>query len=367
LFLALPLVFALIACGGKAPCETCIDADGNGKCDNCKKDMPKTADEVLLFDEDGVPLFQIVIAKDLPVFVRQAVNTNIKMYLQRECELDVDVVIEGSAADEEIETEILIGNVDSRGEKYSIDPHTLGLKGYYVRPIGTKLVINAGSQDALDSAIRLFADEFLRDAGDLSDLAFASSDIIEYIPDDYNVTSLKLGGDDMRGYTISADLTRDFYAEAAEEFRDGIYKRTGYWFDIVDLASAADRSIVIKHNLALEDSESFKVYADGTQLFIECAFDNMLSRSIEEFAALLIYDKSGEVDLADVDFKKDISVVYYEDFEAVGDGVTDDFKALYDAHTFANISGQTVKATPVRPTTYSIQEYFLAARSHLSR
>ena len=165
LFLALSLVFVLIACGGKAPCDTCVDADGNGKCDNCKKDMPKTADDVLLFDEDGEPLFQIVIANDLPISVRQAVNTNIKTYLSREFDVDVNVVVEGSALDEEIETEILIGNVDSRGEKYSIDPHTLGLKGYYVRPIGTKLVINAGSQDALDSAIRLFADEFLRDAG----------------------------------------------------------------------------------------------------------------------------------------------------------------------------------------------------------
>ena len=60
-----------------------------------------------------------------------------------------------------------------------------------------------------------------------------------------------------------------------------------------------------------------------------------------------------------VDFKetvctKDTGVVYYEDFGAVGDGVTDDFFAIKTAHDFANISSRTVKATEGK--TYYIHE-----------
>ena len=89
LLVLIMVVGVLASCGGggdkNEPCETCVDADGNGKCDKCKKEMPKdTAEDVLLFDEDGEPLFQIVISDELPSSVRQAVNTNIKTYLQRE-------------------------------------------------------------------------------------------------------------------------------------------------------------------------------------------------------------------------------------------------------------------------------------------
>ena len=41
---------------------------------------------------------------------------------------------------------------------------------------------------------------------------------------------------------------------------------------------------------------------------------------------------------------KDPNAVYYEDFGAKGDGVTDDFFAIKAAHDFANASGRTVKA-----------------------
>ena len=51
---------------------------------------------------------------------------------------------------------------------------------------------------------------------------------------------------------------------------------------------------------------------------------------------------------------KDASAVYYEDFGAVGNGVTDDFFAIKAAHDFANASGKTVKAE--KGKTYYIHE-----------
>ena len=55
--------------------------------------------------------------------------------------------------------------------------------------------------------------------------------------------------------------------------------------------------------------------------------------------------------------KKNISdkeYVTYEDFGAVGDGVTNDFEAMYNAHIYANENSKKIKALPNR--TYLIKE-----------
>ena len=45
---------------------------------------------------------------------------------------------------------------------------------------------------------------------------------------------------------------------------------------------------------------------------------------------------------SDFEYTKTVSKVYYDEFGAVGDGVTCDFDAIYNAHVFANNSGQKV-------------------------
>ncbi len=47
---------------------------------------------------------------------------------------------------------------------------------------------------------------------------------------------------------------------------------------------------------------------------------------------------------AAVELEKNMSVVHYEKFGAIGDGVTDDIEAIVKAHEFANKHGLPVKA-----------------------
>jgi len=47
-------------------------------------------------------------------------------------------------------------------------------------------------------------------------------------------------------------------------------------------------------------------------------------------------------------------MIYYEDFGAVGDGVTNDFEAIFRAHEAANLRGEAVSATPGK--VYYIRE-----------
>ena len=299
--------------------------------------------DVPLFEE-GVPTFQIILAKNTVVSVLQAVNNTMKADIQDACEYDIDVFMEEDENDEEIDIEILIGDVTSRGDKYLFDKYTLGKEGYIIKIVGSKIIINGGSDKALIDAIESFT-EFLLDKDELYDVVMTKEDTVLEIQDDYKVDSLKVNGNDMKGYTIAADLTRKYYRSSAEAIQDTIYEETGYWFNIVDIENATDTSIVMKHVDGKTGEDSFKVYADGTQLVIECAFDNSLENTAFQFTTQKIATARGDVDFKGTVFTQDISVVYYDDFGAVGDGRTDDFHAIRKAHEFANECGQSVKAS----------------------
>ena len=177
--------------------------------------------------------------------------------------------------------------------------------------------------------------------------------IVEEIQSDYRVTALKINGVDMRGYTIAADTTILRHNEAAKAVQSLIYERTGYWFEIV-APDKADKSIIIK--AVAKDAtvpEGFKISSnEQNQLIVECAYDNMLERDLTEFVSQKVVSAEGEVDLKG-EYKRNISTLTYEEFGAKGDGVTNDFVAIYDTHNMANEGGQKVLGTPGK--TYYIE------------
>ena len=71
----------------------------------------------------------------------------------------------------------------------------------------------------------------------------------------------------------------------------------------------------------------------------------MFETAAAQFTTEKITAAKGELDFEGTVYTQDISVVYYDDFGAKGDGKTDDFLAIYNTHVFANESGQTVKAS----------------------
>lgn len=343
LIIALALVLAIASCGAPEKCNPCVDSDGDGFCDVCKKEIPEEVADVPLF-EDGEPTFQIVLAKNAGSPVRQAINSKLKAPVKDAYEVSIDSFTEGSENDEEIDVEILVGNVTSRGDEYFFDGRTLGKEGYVIKIVGSKIILNAGSDETLAALIENFA-EFLVDRDDYYDVVMTKEDTVLEIQDDYNIDSLKVNGTDMKGYTIATDLTKKYYKNAALELQDIVYEKTGYWFEIADIEKATDKSIIMKHVDGITGDGSFKISAMGKQLLIECAFDNYLEKSTVQFAMQKIAVARGDVDFRNTVYTQDISVVYYDDFGAVGDGRTDDFLAIYNAHVFANECGQTVKAS----------------------
>ena len=279
LLLAVIFVFAAASCGGGTKsCNLCVDEDGDGTCDVCNKEMPKEEIKDIPLVEDGEPTFQVILGKDTSTAVRQAVTSDMKSEVRQAYGTAIDAFIEGSELDEEIDIEILVGNVTSRGDKYSFDGHTLGKEGFAIQIVGSKIIINGGSDETLIKAIENFT-EFLVNRDSFDEVVMTKADTVLEVQDGYKVTSLKVNGTDMRGYTFAVDLTRSYYKEVAESIQDTFYDKTGYWFNIVDIENATDKSVVLKHVDGAWGEDSFKVSVKGSQLVIECGFDNMLGKS----------------------------------------------------------------------------------------
>ena len=348
--LILLLSLAIASCGKHTECK---DENGDGFCDSCKQNLDDKQSGELILIEDGEALFQVVFADTAPFESFSTANSAIKAFLRNEYGVTVDVITEKNAQNKIMPTEILIGEVADRGIDYSNEEYYLGPNDYYIKVIGAKVLINAGSAEKLNSAIEEFAESVLQNgtwektaiADDYSVLSFEKEQI---------VTSIKLNGEDMNDYVIAADFSSEYYGSAAELLQSVFYRKAGYWFKTSDIADAGDRAIIIRHASAESPENSFKIYAEGSRLLIECAYDNALEVGINSFVKSVIETADDEVNFVGEVYARDIGVLYYEDFGAVGDGKTDDFKAMYDTHVCANEGGQTVKGNP--NATYYIKD-----------
>lgn len=340
------LSVSLFACGGgKEKCETCVDGDGDSVCDVCGAEVQATVEEVSLI-ENGEAKFQIVIASDTPLKARNFVNAKLAGALRNKHDINVKVVIESGENDTPTDTEVLIGDVKSRGEKYQYDKYSLGEKGYVLKITDGKVIINGGGEDGLLAGLEKFANEILGISDDYIDnVTLSSTDTGAFPQSDYRVKSISLNGEDMRGYTIAADLDNQYHKEAAEAMNSLFYTYAGYYMKVVDVADASERSIVFKKIDKTYGENSFKIYPSEKSLVIECAFDNELLSAVSLYFNERIMGGAVNVNFTGT-YKKDVSFVTYEQFGAVGDGKTDDFEAIYKTHEFANVSGQKVLGSP---------------------
>ncbi len=351
IFLVLTLALALFAC---SKCKH-TDEDNNDVCDKCGEAL---VTEVKLFD-NGTPNFQFVLASDLSKNAKNLIDE----YIENMEDIDVDIYAVEDEEDTIESCEVLVGNVTSRGEKYIYDSHKLGSEGYIIQIIGTKIIICAGSDETLESAIEEFIEDILlydEDAEDMGTIIMTRDDEVLEVQE-YDIKALKVNGADMNGYKIAYDSVdyAKVYKELSKSMQSVIYENTGYWFEVIKLSEAAadDKLIIFRNVPRVKGEDGFKVSADSSgNLLIECMYDNKLKAAVDDFIAqTIILTTKEEINFKNEVFTKDISFLTYEEIGgAKGNGRTDDFVALYKTHVEANKFGQTVKATAGK--TYYIKD-----------
>ncbi len=132
------------------------------------------------------------------------------------------------------------------------------------------------------------------------------------------------------------------YTNAAQTLCDEIYKACGKKLDITK--KAAQKAFII--NEELNGADSFSLKAENGNIYITGSSKAGISRGITAFSDEVLLNSQGSYDFTDgYEFNKTFSdYVTYEGFGAVGDGKTDDLKAIVKAHEYANANGLSVFA-----------------------
>ena len=326
------------------------------------KDDGAGALEGLVLVQNKKANFKIVYATDIG-----AGNIlKLKDFVTRLRELGVDVddpVALGAA--EPSDCEILVGTgIATRGEECNVSPYYLGIKGYTIKVVGNRVVVAGGSEEALSSALDVFVKKTLGITDKLKNLdkglAIPFNTKSEKLTT-YFIESVKVDGKSVEDFGIVYDLAglAEFDTGVIQKFQIDFFNQTGLFLPIRETEEAGENNIVIRHsdNIAKDtDNLGFIVYVQDGSLYIECSYANSFEAAFNKFVTEEIYAKMGKLSFGSsyVYTKQKVSEVCYDDFGAVGDGMTDDFAALLATHTYANQCGQKVVANPL--STYYVAD-----------
>ena len=331
--LVVMLVFALILSS-----VSCINSNGNG-------DPSQNIDtaNLLPITKNGKAAITVVssysksseYAKEFNSFLSYFKDSGISFKLSYEASEDQEL------------PEILIGDrINATGEYY-VDPHSLGDEGYVVKVVGNKLIVAGGSDESLIKAIRFLSHDIMNlddSKTDIQNIGVSRSTSL-YHRQNYPIKSITVGGNDLAGYEIViADLYDKDLMYCAEKLHSVLYNYSGYWLGSSIKTSRTGPSIRIS---VTDDSKDggFRVFVDGEDLVIACAYPALLTSTFDTFLdEFIINTDKSELSLSGEVYTGDIGVIKYSDFGAVGDGVVDDYEAIKKTHEFANISGITVVA-----------------------
>ncbi len=349
MLLVLTLIFSLFACND-GDCEH-ADADNDGLCDECGETLSSGGgDDKIVLVKDGVAEFQIVRASGLPTEVLKAIGDFTELLE----DAGIDVTLASDKANGEITTEILVGDVKSREDKYKNDMYTLGMEGHLIKAVDNKIIIQSGDYSTLANVFKRFVSEYLgidedSSPDELQNISVDKTLADEKIQDDYRITDILIAGKSLRGSFIAVDDdASEEISEAALKLQKLFYERAGIYLPLRDFDDVTEdelKSAVIVREVENAGNGGFRINVKDNALLVETEFRNVILEQLDKFIAKEITPKRGDITLSK-NFSQTANVrnIYYNDFGAVGNGITDDFAALKAAHDYANTYGHTVCA-----------------------
>ena len=360
--LALALIFtlglSLVACGGDATCTEHVDKDANGKCDNCDANVEPddgggdTAASIELV-KNGAPTFNIVSTDEVSSTLGKTLTNFVKTLNDCFENGTVSAVLEQTDA---VGTEIIIGNVSTRGDNFKEEkasPYEYGYDGWAVKIVDGNILVLAGSAGAYKDALAYLEQTVFGISDSTNSIGnvtmTAEQEKVEK-QTDFDV-SVKIDGNPLSEYVFAINTGDSFAIKAINNVRVQIFKKTGVYLKTVVSNKLADGQKAIwiesvKLNGDRSTPDGARAYVKDGCLHIESEFPEKL----EEYASDFLTSKICESKKNTVTFgatftdTKDVRNIYYKDFGAVGDGQTEDFFAIKACHDYANKWGHTVNA-----------------------
>ena len=297
--LVLTLGLSLVACGGgEDPCTEHVDADANGKCDNCDATVEPenggnegnggtTTGDINLVS-DGAANFTVVATNDVQTALGKTLTNFVKTLNQCIAEENVELKLDTVDAQE---IEIIVGPVTNRGAEYDLDPYAFGYNGYAVRVIGTKIIIVAGSTGAYKDALDYVEENLFG----INDSTFSIDNIVATAESGVEAPQTKfdltvtVAGNDFKDYVFAIN-PKDTYAKSIiEETQLAIYKKTGAYLETVFISNLkADQKALFIETLELNgERSSAKGYAayvdDSGNIHFESEFPESFTKAVTDF------------------------------------------------------------------------------------
>ena len=317
------------------------DINSEGECERCHKR------DIVILIEEGVAKFNVVVTSKASGEGMAVADAFI--FKLRSLGIEIGNRVTDDDPSSVTDCEIIIGaGAANRGDECCITERQIGTDGTIIKIVGNRIIIAGATPTLTARAFNKFVDEHLGIKSDTKELNYLEADSTCCYEDvvEYAITSLTIAGNDLSeyGYVLDVAGASAYGVPDINKFHDQLFAVSGYWLPYVLASNMTDdgKYFIIRY-VDYAGEEGFRSYVDGDNLIVECSYRNMFNTAFVEFADLTFLSKSGTVAIDNgFTYEKTVNVVYYEDFGAVGDGVTCDFEAIYNAHVFANAGGQRV-------------------------
>jgi hypothetical protein len=359
LMLALVMALSFASCGtddGAGNTDGGNDTAGDGTNTETPPADENADPENVVLIKNSTAQFRIVIAQDeSDAAVRKSLESFISNL--KDIGVEVEALVNDTDAASVTDCEIIVGTgVQNRDSKYVLNARDYGEDGYVIKVVDNKVLIGGGNASQTKTAFDYFVKNVVKltsKTKEMSELKLERT--YEKLKETkYLIDSVEIAGNDLSEYVFVTNV-KTSANPTIKNFRENLYTATGYWLENVKPENVQEGQKVFYVNIVENAGDSgFRAYVDSSENFVvECAYSNAIDGAFEHLTKTYIFDKLGDVTFGK-SFEKTypVNVVYYAQFGAKGDGITNDAEAIYNAHVFANQCGQKVMGDGPDATYY---------------